>query len=231
MKTIIKKSFKILGYNLQRIDKRKELLINFEYENILSKIENTTGFLELIDRYKNNKKELGESYKYLDYKRWIKINLERAFNLGIPYSKNLNILDIGSGTGYFAYICKHYGHNVRVLDVETYGLYNEFIAFFNIKKTTHKIIAYQKLPELDIKFDLITGFLVCFNMHNTSDLWGIYEWDYLLKDLRKNQLKQCGKIYFELNKEDKFNDYYTDKFYNYFLRKNALINRDKIMFY
>ena len=143
----------------------------------------------------------GESFeKYLNTKVWIFENLVRVYSLGLHRKTPIRILDIGTGAGYFPYICNYYGHIAEAVDLPSNEMYNEIMQLLSI---TRHIDCIKPFTDLKIKkqYDLITGFMICFNNHKQSDLWHVPEWSYFLKTLRDNNLSQDGGVFFSFNSE------------------------------
>src|SRR4051812_17945261 len=67
--------------------------------------------------------------KYLDIRPWMADKLMMVLYLGLDRSKPLKILDIGTGTGYFPYICRYFGHEVVSLDLDVVPMYNDLCKF------------------------------------------------------------------------------------------------------
>lgn len=139
--------------------------------------------------------------KYLDLKRWMQTNLRRVRDLELDFGRRRDILDIGSGAGYFLYICKWLGHRPIGLDVDDVPLYPEMTRMLELERVVWRIERFVPLPDLGRKFDLITAFMICFNNHNREDVWGVAEWDFFLDDLTRH-LKPNGRIWLELNRQN-----------------------------
>ena len=138
--------------------------------------------------------------KYLDLKKWIGINLQRVRELELDYGRRREILDIGSGAGYFLYICKWFGHEAVGLDIDEVPMYPEMTRLLGLKRVVWRIEAFVPLPDLGRKFDLITAFMICFNQHNREGLWGVPEWDFFLNDLARH-LNPRGRVWLALNRQ------------------------------
>ena len=78
----------------------------------------------------------GISYqKYMDIDYWLFENLRRAYVLGLhKMTGKIAILDIGTGPGYFPFICGFYGHDAEALDVPDNEMYNEIMKRKKVKK-------------------------------------------------------------------------------------------------
>ena len=169
----------------------------------------------------------GESFeKYLDYKYWILENLIRIYNLNIDRKQNLKILDIGTGFGYFPFICEFFGNQAEAIDLDTNDMYNSVIKLLDIKRHSYCIEANKPLP-LNTKFDIITGYMICFNNHKTDKLWGVIEWDYFLNSMKSNNLYNNGFIFFSFNLEFDEKPFSHD-IKNLFMQKKAIINNNEV---
>jgi hypothetical protein len=131
-----------------------------------------------------------------------------AKRLKLSSSKNLNILDIGTGAGHFLAIANHYGHNTIGLDIEykeedgTAHIYDALTKFYGVKKIYGRINNEDgSLPEIDIeKQDLITGFMIYFNKYENEKPWNIDTWKVFLKNISKFWLKDDGRVFLSLTK-------------------------------
>ena len=141
------------------------------------------------------------SEKYLDTDFYALVNLLRTFLLGLHRNKRrLRILDLGTGMGYFPFICSLYGHEAAGLDVDTTDLYNESVEMLGITRFTQALHAGQPM-RVPGKWDLITAFMICFNGHKTEHLWGVAEWRRFLHNVKKHNLTEGGSIYLSFNAE------------------------------
>jgi SAM-dependent methyltransferase len=150
------------------------------------------------ERYKTADPAPGSS-KFLDIRPWMMHKLMYYYLLGLDKSRPLQILDIGAGTGYFSYICSLHGHTVVAIDLDTDPMYNAVCQFLHVNRRTWRIVKYERLPDFGIKFDLVTAFMVTFNNRNRPDQWGVGEWQFLIEDLKHNQLTEDGRMFLALN--------------------------------
>jgi hypothetical protein len=167
--------------------------------------------------------------KYLDIRYWLRDNLNYVYRLKLNRSTSLKILDLGTGCGYFPYLCQYFGHSVVTVDMDEIPMYSEITGFLKLHRKIWKIKAFEKLPDFNTRFDLITAFAICFNNHNRPGLWGVDEWSFFLIDLATNQLTESGRIFLKLNAERE-NGFYDDQLLNYFTRMGAKIDGRYIYF-
>lgn len=137
--------------------------------------------------------------KYLRLDRWMSIAVQRAIKLGLHKSAPKRILDLGCGTGYFMAAARHLGHDVLGLDLDEVEIFNELIEMLNLTRVVHRINAFEPLPDMGVPFDLITAYMVRFNILDVYDHWGFEQWRYFLDDCR-SRLNPGGQIFLSLNK-------------------------------
>ena len=177
-------------------------------------------------------KEIQERYagsKYGDVDQWLRVNRERVQDLKLHRSPPQRVLDLGCGGGFFLFILKKLGHSVLGLDIDQVSLYAELLNIFDVPRVVWRIKAFEALPDLGQKFDWITAFSINFNLdYPTERLWGPVEWDFFLRDLQRH-LAPGGKIFLGLNPTFGGN-YYTPELRDFFLRRGADVERERIFF-
>jgi hypothetical protein len=141
------------------------------------------------------------SSKYLDLRAWLRVAIGRARGLKLHRQPAGDVLDLGTGCGYFPLVCRHYGHRARALDLDTDPLYNAMIDLLKIDRRVCAIEAGVRLPAFDTRFAWVTGFMVCFNNHKRDDVWGPSEWEFFVRDVIDHLLEPGGQLHLELNPE------------------------------
>jgi SAM-dependent methyltransferase len=168
--------------------------------------------------------------KYLDAPRWTRLNIRRAQDLRLANLKRpLNILDLGSGAGYFLLVARYLGHTGTGLDLADPPMFGELFELFGFSRVIWEIKPFEPLPDFPQQFDLVTAFSVCFNGHKTPQLWTSREWEFFLGDLKKRILKPDGQVFLGLNPESR-DVFYTPELKEFFLSTGATIDRAKIWF-
>ncbi|MDQ6860091.1 MAG: class I SAM-dependent methyltransferase [Verrucomicrobiota bacterium] len=167
--------------------------------------------------------------KYVQLDHWLRINLVRARELDLDRGKPLRILDLGCGAGYFLYIAQQYGHDVLGLDIDRLRLFAEMTRFLKVPRVIWQIDAFVPLPEFDWKFDLITAHMICFNGHNTRQLWGVPEWQFFLDDVA-TRLTRGGRLHLSLNHE-RDGSLYTPALKQFFFERGASIHTERVVFH
>ena len=168
--------------------------------------------------------------KYLDAGRWLPLNIRRAQELRLTArARPLRILDLGSGAGYFLLVARHLGHSGVGLDISEPPMYGELFELFGLKRMVWEINAYEPLPDLGERFDMVTAFSICFNAHKRSDLWTPKEWAFFLDDLEKRFLRPGAEIFLGMNPEED-GSFYTPALKQFFIERGAQVDRAKVWF-
>jgi SAM-dependent methyltransferase len=125
-------------------------------------------------------------------------NAELVYALGLHEGPKLRILDLGCGFGYFLYGARSFGHQVVGLDVDDpYML--AVTNLLGLKKVLQTIRPCQRLPEIPGgPFDRVTAFATCFDNAGMDGQWGVKEWTWFLKELRR-QLALGAVIHIKFN--------------------------------
>jgi SAM-dependent methyltransferase len=185
------------------------------------------GFGRIRSKYANPNDQKGWP-KYVDAGHRLELAIRQARSVQLDRRKPLRILDIGSGAGYFLFVCKQLGHRVLGLDLDWPPMYAETFEMMEMARCIWRIEPFQPLPDLGGRFDFLTGFAVCFNSHGSDHVWGIKEWEFFLDDVEKSVLSDSGEMYFELNPEPW--GYYTPELGEFFRRRGAEVEGKKVMF-
>ena len=185
------------------------------------------GFGRIRSKYANPNDQKGWP-KYVDAGHRLELAIRQARSVQLDRRKPLRILDIGSGAGYFLFVCKQLGHRVLGLDLDWPPMYAETFQMMEMPRCVWRIEPFQPLPDLGGRFDFLTGFAVCFNSHGSDHVWGIEEWEFFLDDVEKSVLSESGEMYFELNPEPW--GYYTPELGEFFRRRGAQVEGKKVTF-
>lgn len=164
--------------------------------------------------------------KYTNVEAWIENAVQHVRSLRLDRGTSQHILDIGSGAGYFLFVLNHLGHKVFGLDLDEPKFYGEMFELLGLERIVWRIEAFEPLPSIDRKFDLITAFAICFNGHGTDKVWGPKEWEFFLNDLNDRYLNPKGRIVLALNPEPYGR--YTPELQDFFSRRGAAFERSRI---
>lgn len=169
---------------------------------------------EFRERFRNywNPFPITRPAKFLDLNVWLREAIYRYFLwTGLPDREpGLRVLDLGAGTGYFLVVCRHLGHRVLGLDLDTEPLYRECFDFFGLDRIIYRIEPMTPLIALPHEMDVITAFMTAFNIHDDGSPWGVDEWTFLLRDLRA-RLSARGRIIIRFNVNKKTGNFYSDE--------------------
>lgn len=173
--------------------------------NSLDKLDNK---LDKI-RKKYNSNDRGQKYisaatKKMGRDGYVNEKLSHyiAAGLNTPEFANSKILDIGTGAGFFPFICNSHGHSAEGLDIDWAPVFNETVKVLNIKRHLFRIEKFEPFINTGTKYDLISAHRTVFNCHKTSKLWGADEWVYFMEDLFANSLTENGRVYIAFNTEE-----------------------------
>jgi len=165
--------------------------------------------------------------KYLEMDKWLTVNVKRIFNLGLDFGPKKRILDLGSGAGYFLHISRRLGHGVLGLDIPDPEWYGDITRLLGVPRVVQRINRCEPLPELGEPFDLVTGFMVCFNDHLGNPPWGVAEWQFFLDDLW-TRLRPGAVVWFELN-PGADGSHYTPELKRFFEERGAIVDRNRLV--
>ena len=179
-------------------------------------------------------KPVRDPRKYIiELRRLLSQNLRLIDRLGLYGRPPMDILDLGCGPGYFMKFCQMLGHRVSGLDIDESRIFRELIRIQNLQRFIIRIEAFVPLPRIGTgSFDLIPAFSVCFNNHDTAQLWTSKEWEFFLDDIGRF-LKPGGLLHLTLNAEHGVppgHEYYTPELRGFFLSRGAKINGANVDF-
>ncbi len=167
--------------------------------------------------------------KYVEARRFLKMNIRRVQDIGLDRMSPRHILDLGSGAGYFLFVTRVLGHSGLGLDIDDCPLFQEMFNLFGLQRIIHRIEKFRPLPETGAQYDWITAFSISFADHMAEKSWGVDEWDYFLRDASQH-LRPGGRIYLDMNPR-RDGSFYSDDVRAFFLHAGAVIDRrSKLLF-
>jgi len=105
--------------------------------------------------------------------------------------RGLKMLDIGSGFGYFPWICKRLGHYVTTTDVPN-EMYQTVTTYLGLEPAILEIKPMKKISVTG-KFDVITALKTSFHDKRIGK-WSKTDWIFFYKDIRRIVSKK-GFVY------------------------------------
>lgn len=170
--------------------------------------------------------------RFEDVAYWIDINVERAQDLWLDRAPPLRILDIGSGAGYFLYVCKFFGHHVLGFDTDNEPLFRATIELLDVPRVIGRVERQTPLPNLQQRFDLVTAHRICF--HRIGKVrdgveWSPADWEFFIKDVRTNLLNEGGRLLLDFNPRPDSSSFFTPELRTFFLSRGARIFRSKAL--
>jgi SAM-dependent methyltransferase len=202
VKSLTRRVIRHWGYELTPVQAAMPKAVRSDYEPLM----------EILGTYR---------FKFLDVKTFLPLTIARAYFIGLHESKGLDILDIGTGTGYFPVVCKYYGHNPIAIDWDGNEVFKDVTRWLAVDRRSWYIKPFQPIPSLGQRFDLVTAFMVNFDrMGMDRKPWTTKEWDFFLFDLACTHLKDGGRVVLLLNDHS----YKVKSVMEYFSLKGARVD-------
>ena len=172
---------------------------------------------------------------YEDAGYWVGVNVRRVQDLWLDRSSPLRILDLGSGPGYFLYICQLFGHEGLGLDTDENPLFRGTTELLGVRRVIARIQPQTPLPELGQTFDLVTGHRVCFHRLERGPSgewreWTPADWKFFIRDVRTRFLNPDGRLYLEFNPRPDGSSFFSPELRACFVAEGARIFRSKALF-
>lgn len=150
--------------------------------------------------------------KFLHLNFWRQLNVERAVRLGLHHGPRLKIVDLGTGPGFFPFVCHLCGHDVLGVDRPLKEFNDEEALVYSLGPSVlgvpvirQSIAAFTPL-NLPVQSNLITAYMICFNRHKKPDEWGRSAWEFFLRDAAKYLMPE-GRICLGFNPhEERYGD-------------------------
>jgi SAM-dependent methyltransferase len=170
--------------------------------------------------------------RFEDIVYWIEINVERAQDLWLDRAPPLRILDLGSGAGYFLYVCKSFGHHVLGFDTDKEPLFRATIELLDVQRVIGRIERQTPLPDLHQTFDLVTAHRICF--HRIGKVrdgveWSPADWKFFIDDIRTRFLNENGRLLLDFNPRPDGSSFFSRELRSFFLSEGARILRSKAL--
>jgi SAM-dependent methyltransferase len=170
--------------------------------------------------------------RFEDVVYWIDINVERAQDLWLDRAPPLRILDLGSGAGYFLYVCKHFGHDALGFDTDTEPLFHATTELLGVRRVIGRIERQAPLPDFGGKFDLVTAHRICF--HRIGKVrdgleWSVADWEFFINDIRARFLNENGRLLLDFNPRPDGSSFFTPDLRRFFRSQGARVFRSKAL--
>lgn len=165
-------------------------------------------------------RHVGGAIKYLEYRKYLEMNVARVVALGLDRGKSRRVLDLGCGAGFFLFALRLCGHdgigidrkeNADGFDVEGPDIFTEIR---NIQKVNylHHIIKPKNPVPADLgEFDLITGFDCWFDgeysVGRVYTPWDSAQWRQFLIQISRC-LRRGGCLHLEVNDKWEYSEGY-----------------------
>ena len=114
------------------------------------------------------------SERYSDAQAWPRRAWKDAARIGLDRATGLRILDMGTGPGYFAYVCEQLGHHCTGIELpnsQFCASVHQMLGLKNIAE--HRITPQSPAPDHLGEFDLITAWRAHFISFETNGACGL----------------------------------------------------------
>lgn len=139
-------------------------------------------------------------------RKWLREKLATVDFLKLNQTSNKRIFDIGTGAGWFPYICNLLGHECIGSDVPGRSDYDPCYEFLKIDFSDILVYPYTKM-NLPGKFDYITTHRSFFPQRPAA--WEKDEWKFFLEDAREH-LNDDGGLFLGCNSGGKTDSRYRN---------------------
>lgn len=182
-------------------------------------------FADIKRRYEHVDPNPGFS-KFLDLDRFLAMTYLHFTYAGLVGKGPLDILDLGTGAGYFPLLCRLRGHRIHTTDLPEHAFYAEMVDLLGVERFGYRTERFEPMPSWGRRYDLITAFLVVFNNHCVENLWGPDEWRFFIEDLRTTHAKPGATLVLRLNRDPPGPEgrFYTPELLDYFKSQGAEIS-------
>src|SRR5579864_1132375 len=150
--------------------------------------------------------------RFEDVVYWVEINIERAQDLWLDRARPLRILDLGSGAGYFLYVCKFFGHRVLGFDTDNEPLFRATSKLLDVQRVIGRIERQTLLPNFHQRFDLVTAHRICFHRIGKARdglEWSSADWEFFISDVRSHLLADHGRLLLDFNPRADGSSFFT----------------------
>jgi SAM-dependent methyltransferase len=140
--------------------------------------------------------------KYLDVATYVALQVRYARELGLAPSSERGrrrVLDIGTGAGYFPFVCRHYGHQAAAIDLDTTPMYNDLVRLLGVERIVSRVTPFLPLPAFPQRFDCVTAMQLKFNARPQGGPWGREEWGFFLDDLANRVAHPDAQVFLGFN--------------------------------
>jgi SAM-dependent methyltransferase len=149
-----------------------------------------------------------EAAKYLVLETWLREAIFRYLISFEGIDSPGRVVDLGSGTGYFLWVCREHGHEVLGIDLFNEPLYAACFEFFALPRIECRIEPQQKLHDFGGQVRVVTAFMACFDSLPDGRPWDVPAWQFFLDDMRE-RLVEGGRVVVKFNADAESGDLYS----------------------
>ena len=176
--------------------------MELELENIKDSLPLDELQAALVDDPRNTDEFYNHTGKYVQkLDLYLQEKLDVAEFLGLTETRNLRILDIGSGIGLFSWICQNLQHKCNSTYYDKFPFYQAAWKILKIRSPVYLEIRANKQWQMEVTkpYDLITAMRTVFDRYPTP--WTAYNWMMFLEEARR-YLRPKGRLFVKTNCSD-----------------------------
>lgn len=158
--------------------------------------------------------------KYLNLDVWLRETILRYLLVAPDGSPTGRVVDLGSGTGYFLWVCRELGHEILGIDLAGEPLYDTCIDVLGVPRNQFRIEPERSLCDLGSDVVLITAFMACFDRYEDGTPWDTTAWSFFLSDTREH-LEPGGRLAMKFNADATTGALYSEDTARLFLSANG----------
>ena len=123
--------------------------------------------------------------KFLNIDVWLRDAILRYLLVMEGLKPGGLVVDLGSGAGYFLWVCRELGHEVLGIDLPGEPLYDACFELLDLPRIEYRIEAERALGDhVGDNVNLIAAFMTCFDRYADGTAWDEKAWSFFLADAR-----------------------------------------------
>ncbi len=166
-----------------------------------------TAFTEALRPYWDPFAGAGAA-KYLNIEIWLREAIFRYLLCAEGLERSGRIVDLGSGAGYFLWVCREFGHDILGIDIAGEPIYDACVHLLDIPRVEFQIEPHRPMCDTGGELAMIGAFMSCFDRYEDGRTWGTAPWEFFLSDARE-RLRTGGRLTIKFNADVRTGELYS----------------------